>query len=92
MGLFVREVSGEEYVYILAGKKQFFLGRKGDLANYSQESLTKAAAEFNKTIDKQMKKYAENILECVKYMEKKDASVHLSKRRSKMCADVLKIK
>ena len=55
MGIYVRDINGETYVYILSGKKQFFIGRKDDMKNINIENLLKAIDEFDKTYDKQTK-------------------------------------
>ena len=92
MGIVTKNVGGDEYVYILAGKKQFFLGRKGDSENFNQKNLFKAAGEFDKTIDRQLNRYVESILICTKYMQKNDASTHLTKRRMKINQNLLNLK
>ena len=71
-------------VIILAGKKQFFIGRKDDVENINIENLLKAINEFDKTYDKQTKRYVDSILDCVKFMDKKDGTRYLTKRRTKI--------
>ena len=71
MGIYVRDINGETYVYILSGKKQFFIGRKDDMENINIENLLKAINEFDKTYDKQTKRYVDSILDCIKFMDKK---------------------
>ena len=36
------------------------------------ENLLKAINEFDKTYDKQTKRYVDSILDCIKFMDKKD--------------------
>ena len=81
MTVHIRERDGIEYLYFLAGKRQFYLGRKDDLKNINQDTLFKAAAELDKTFDKHMKRYVKSLLECVELMDKKDATKYISKRK-----------
>ena len=82
MGIYVRDINGETYVYILSGKKQFFIGRKDDMENINMENLLKAINEFDKTYDKQTKRYVDSILDCIKFMDKKDKKRYLCKNIS----------
>ena len=91
MGIYVRDINGETYVYILAGKKQFFIGRKDDLENTNVENLLKAINEFDKTYDKQTKRYVDSILDCMKFMGKKDKKSYLSKRKIKIVENLSKM-
>ena len=81
MTVHIRERDGIEYLYFLAGKRQFYLGRKDDLKNINKDTLFKAAAELDKTFDKHMKRYVKSLLECVELMDKKDATKYISKRK-----------
>ena len=91
MGIYVRDINGETYVYILAGKKQFFIGRKDDVENINIENLLKAINEFDKTYDKQTKRYVDSILDCIKFMDKKDRKSYLSKRKIKINENLSKM-
>ena len=91
MGIYVRDINGEMYVYILAGKKQFFIGRKDDVENINIENLLKAINEFDKTYDKQTKRYVDSILDCIKFMDKKDRKSYLSKRKIKINENLSKM-
>ena len=91
MGIYVRDINGETYVYILSGKKQFFIGRKDDMENINIENLLKAINEFDKTYDKQTKRYVDSILDCVKFMDKKDRKSYLSKRKIKINENLSKL-
>ena len=91
MGIYVRDINGEMYVYILAGKKQFFIGRKDDMENINIENLLKAINEFDKTYDKQTKRYVDSILDCIKFMDKKDRKSYLSKRKIKINENLSKM-
>ena len=84
MTVHIRERDGIEYLYFLAGKRQFYLGRKDDLKNINQDTLFKAAAELDKTFDKHMKRYVKSLLECVELMDKKDATYHTLPKESTM--------
>ena len=91
MGIYVRDINGETYVYILSGKKQFFIGRKDDMENINMENLLKAINEFDKTYDKQTKRYVDSILDCIKFMDKKDRKSYLSKRKIKINENLSKL-
>ena len=91
MGIYVRDINGETYVYILSGKKQFFIGRKDDMENINIENLLKAINEFDKTYDKQTKRYVDSILDCIKFMDKKDRKSYLSKRKIKINENLSKL-
>ena len=84
MGIYVRDINGETYVYILSGKKQFFIGRKDDMENINMENLLKAINEFDKTYDKQTKRYVDSILDCIKFMDKKESTSYLSGEKKLM--------
>ena len=92
MGIYVRDINGETYVYILSGKKQFFIGRKDDMENINMENLLKAINEFDKTYDKQTKRYVDSILDCIKFMDKKDKKSYLSKRKIKIAENLSNFK
>ena len=91
MGIVIKNVGGDEYTYVLAGKKQFFLGRKDDVGNFNQENLLKALNEFGKTYDKQTKRYIESVLSCIKYIDKKTGVMYINKRKLKMVENATKI-
>ncbi len=91
MTVHIRERDGTEYIYFLAGKRQFYLGRKDDLENINQDTLLKAASELDKTFDKHMKRYVKSLLECVALMDKKYAATYLAKRRTAINQNLPKI-
>ena len=77
MGLFVKKNHGQEYLYSLAGKEQFFLGRKDDPDNLNQDNLNKAIKMIDENFDKQLQKYLLDLDEHTSYMAKNDKTQYL---------------
>ena len=92
MGVYYKKRGNDEYVYFLAGKKQFFLGRRDDLDGINIDQVLKAANELDKTYDKHTKKYFESLLECMKFLDCKDHSAYLVKRKEKLKGSLSKLK
>ena len=92
MGIVTKNVGGDKYVYIIDGKKQFFLSQKGDLENVNQKNLLKALNKFNQIYDKQTKRYIESILSCIKYVDKKTVKNNIINRKTKMIKNVTNLK
>ena len=55
-----------------------------DMENIKVENLLKAINEFDKTYDKQTKRYDDSILDCIKFMDKTDRKSYLTKRKVKI--------
>ena len=84
MGLFVKKNHGQEYLYSLAGKEQFFLGRKDDPDNLNQDNLNKAIKMIDENFDKQLQKYLLDLDEHTSYMAKNDKTQYLQKRQKQI--------
>ncbi len=80
MGIFIKRRQGTEYLYLLAGNSQYFLGRKDDLENLNLQNLRKAAKIVDKNFDKIFTKYIMDLQECAKYIPKEERSKYLSNR------------
>lgn len=92
MGLFVKKNHGTEYLYSLAGKKQFFLGRNNDPPNINQENLRNAIDIINKNFDKQFEKYVEDFNDHISYMPKNLKLEYAKKRKKKIEIKLQKVK
>ena len=92
MGVYYKKRGNDEYVYFLAGKKQFFLGRKDDPDSINLDQVLKAANELDKTYDKHTKKYIESLLSCMKFMDVNNKCTYLDKRREKLDGILSKLK
>ena len=84
MGLFVKKNHGTEYLYSLAGKKQFFLGRKDNQRSTNQENLCKALSIIDKNFDRQIEKYLNDFNGHVSYMEENYRKKYVFKRRNNL--------
>lgn len=83
MGLFVKKNYGAEYLYSLAGKRQFFLDRKDEPDNLNHENLSKAIKIIDENFDKQLK-YLIDLDEHTSYMIKQKKEQYLNKRNIKL--------
>ncbi|MDI1495865.1 MAG: hypothetical protein K8823_1173 [Cenarchaeum symbiont of Oopsacas minuta] len=84
MGLFVKKNHGTEYLYSLAGKKQFFLGRKDEPDNLNQENLEKAIKIIDESFEKHLKRYFKDLDEHTSHMIKQKKDRYLKKRKIKL--------
>lgn len=92
MGLFVKKNHGTEYLYSLAGKKQFFLGRKDDPDNLNQENLHNAISIIDHNFDKQFEKYLDDLNKHMSYMIKNTKSIYVKKRRNILTKRLQRVK
>jgi len=88
MGISTRTNHGIEYLYLLAGKSQLFLGRKDDLENLNMKNLHKAARIIDRNFDRVLSKYMEDMLERAKYFPKGERREYIAGRLEKI-GDVL---
>ena len=70
MSIFIKNRNGIEYLYLLAGKSQCFLGRKDDLENLNVQNIYKAVKIVDKNFDKLLAKYIKDMQEHAKYIPK----------------------
>ena len=84
MGLFVKKNHEKEYLYSLAGKEQFFLGRKDDPDNLNQDHLNKAIKIIDENFDNQLKKYLMDFDEHVSYMTENKKRIYMKNRNAKL--------
>ena len=90
--MFVKKNHGIDYLYSLAGKKQFFLGRKDDIGNVNHENLKKALSIINKNFDRQLEKYIDDLKQHVSYMEKHDKAQHITIRKNHLISKFQHVK
>jgi len=88
MGMFTRTNHGIEYLYLLAGKSQLFLGWKDDLENLNMKNLHKAERIIDRSFDQMISKRMEDMPERVKYFPKGDRQEYITGRLKKI-GDVL---
>ena len=89
MGLFIKKNHGTEYLYSLAGKRQFFLGRKDDPNNLNQENLDKAIKIIDESFEKQLEKYILDLEEHALYMVNSKKRKYLTKRKENILKNIL---
>lgn len=82
MGVFVKKNHGVEYVYVLVGKKHYFIGRKDDPDSINIENLHKALKALDGSFDRSITKYVEDLQRCVAYLPKEERSEYLAQRKS----------
>ena len=68
MGIFIKRNHGTEYLYILVGKSQYFLGRKDDLKGLSLQNLRKATGLIDSNFDRVLAKYLKDLEEYAQYL------------------------
>ena len=84
MGVFIKRRQGVEYLYVLAGNSQYFLGRKDDLANLNMNNLRKAASVIDKNFDRTITKYVADMQERAQYMPKGERQKYVAERLDKI--------
>ncbi len=84
MGINIRERNGVEYLYILAGNSQYFLGRRDNLEGLNMQNLYKAVNIVDRNFDKTFSKYLRSIHEHAKYMPEKKRTRYFAKRLEKI--------
>ena len=84
MTVYIRKRQGIEYVYILAGKAQYYIGRKDDLGNLHLDVLHKAVTIIDKNFDKMLSKYVADMHAHARYMPEKERARYLKDRIEKM--------
>lgn len=86
MGIFTKNNHGIEYLYALAGKSQFFLGRKDEPDNLNLNNLRKSTKIIDQNFDKMLEKYLEDVKEHSSYMPGPERKEYLSKRSAELLA------
>lgn len=84
MGVFVKRRDGVEYLYVLAGNSQYFLGRKDDLEGLNLQNLRKAASIIDKNFERTLSKYLTDMQERTKYMPEKEGREYTLGRLKKI--------
>ena len=84
MGVFVKRNHGMEYVYVLVGKKHYFIGRKDDPESINIENLHSALKALDGSFDRSLAKYVEDLQTCMTYMPKEERSKYLVQRKLKL--------
>ena len=84
MGVFVKRRDGVEYLYVLAGNSQYFLGRKDDLENLNLQNLRKAAQTIDKNFDRTFSKYLTDLQERAQYIPRDERQEYVAERLGKM--------
>ena len=84
MGVFIKRRQGVEYLYLLAGKSQYFLGRRDDLDNLNMQNLCKAVKIIDKNFDRAFAKYVKDMQEHARYMPKKERVRYVANRLERL--------
>ena len=84
MTVYIRKRQGIEYIYLLAGKAQYYIGRKDDLENLHMDVLYKATEIIDKNFDKMLAKYVADMHAHARYMPEKERTRYLKNRIEKM--------
>ena len=92
MGIYIKRRGNDEYVYLLYGKKQLYLGRLDDPASINQAKLLKGVTMLDKGMDSELEQYVESIIEHTKFMDGKNSNSYLNKRRKNMNNIISKLK
>ncbi len=92
MGLFIKKNHGTEYLYSIAGEKQFFLGRKDDPDNVNQENLKKAMTIIDENFDRQLEKYIIDLEKHTSYMMKNSGRPYINKRKNTLLLKIRRVK
>lgn len=88
MGIFVKRRGETEYVYILSGSSQHFLGRRDDPDGINLQALYKATKTIDKNFDKTFAKYLKDIQEYRKYMPESQWEEYVSARLDHINAEL----
>ena len=67
------DVNNDEY------KKHHYLGRKNDPSSINHANLLKGTSVLDKSMDTELKKHANSVLMCAKYMDEKNDNSYLNK-------------
>ena len=84
MGIVIKKRDSTEYLYVLAGNLQYFLGRKDDPDSINIKNLCKAAGIIDQNFDRTMTKYLTDMQERIQYMPKQDAQKYVADRLEKI--------
>ena len=84
MTIYVRKRQGIEYIYLLAGKSQYYIGRKDDLDNLHLDNLYKATKIIDRNFDRMLSKYVSDMHEHARYMPEGERIRYLRGRLEKM--------
>ena len=92
MGLFVKKNHGTEYLYSIAGEKQFFLGRKDDPDNVNQENLKKTMTIIDENFYSQLEKYIIDLEKHTSYMMKNNGRPYINKHKNTLLLKIRRVK
>jgi len=84
MGIFIKRRQGIEYLYVLAGSSQYFLGRRDDPDNLNMQNLHKATRIVDRNFDRMFTKYIRDMQEYAQYMPKKEHARYVRDRLDKI--------
>lgn len=82
MGVFIKRNHGMEYIYVLVGKKHYFIGRKNEPESINIENLDKALKALDGSFDRSLAKYVEDLQRCVAYLPNEERYKYLAQRKS----------
>ena len=91
MGIFIKRRDKTEYVYILSGSSQHFLGRRDNPDGINLQVLHKATKTIDKNFDKMFVKYLSDMQEYKKYMPKSQWDAYVSERLDHINAELKKV-
>ena len=77
MGIFIKRNHGTEYLYVLVGKSQYFLGRRDDLKGLNLQNLRKATGLIDSNFDRAFAKYLEDLEEYARYLPGDEGSKYV---------------
>ena len=86
MGIFIKNNHGADYLYALAGKSQFFLGRRDDPENLNLGNLRKAAKITDQNFDRGLEKYLEDVKEYSTFLPERERDEYLAKRHAEIAS------
>lgn len=86
MGVFIKRNHGTEYVYVLVGKKHYFIGRKDDPESINIENLRTALKALDGRFDRSLAKYLEDLQTCLSHLPTEERSRYLARRKSDLNA------
>lgn len=84
MGIFVKNNHGTDYLYALAGKSQFFLGRKDDPDGLNLNNLRKATKITDQNFNRSFDHYIEDVKEYSSYLPEPEKRAYVSKRHNEL--------